>query len=160
MRGSPACCREQDVAVKQIYNRNEEEYDVNLYFAREVDILRYIKHPHCVRFLGFATSGDLYLVTELIKGGDLRKYLKANHMPWPDRVRVAIQIASALAYLHRNRFIHRDVKTENVLLDENGDAKLCDFGFSRCARRAPPRARAAHPARSAAPTKTTRRPKA
>lgn len=54
-------------------------------------------------------------------------------MPWKDRVRVALEIASALNYLHRNQFIHRDVKTENVLLEQDGTAKLCDFGFSRTA---------------------------
>lgn len=119
--------------MKKIYKQNDADYDVSLYFSREVEVLRHIRHPHCVRFLGIAQDADLYLVTELIKGGDLRRRLKNGFMPWTDRVRVALQVASALAYLHRNHFIHRDVKTENVLLDENNDAKLCDFGFSRTA---------------------------
>ena len=66
-----------------------------------------------------------------LQGGTLRAHLKAVSPPWHERVLVATQVVMALQYLHANQIIHRDVKTDNVLMESPTSAKLCDFGFAR-----------------------------
>jgi len=124
--------KDKEVAVKQIFT-DTTEFDVQFYFTREVEILSSVSHPNIVQFYGISTDSDnLYIITELIKGSNLRIYLKETEVTWPDRLKIAIQMASAIDYLHRNNIIHRDVKTENVLIDNaKKTVKLCDFGFSR-----------------------------
>jgi len=78
-------------------------------------------------------DNDFYLVTEYCDPGDLCKYLRDPHvnLPWGIRVRMASDIASAMAYLHAKNITHRDLKSQNCLITENWRVKLCDFGFAR-----------------------------
>ena len=83
--------------------------------------------------LGISHDGkDLYMITELVDGRNLRDELLKEDPSWEHRVKFALQTALSISYLHQHRIIHRDVKTENVLVVRStGTAKLCDFGFSR-----------------------------
>jgi serine/threonine protein kinase len=66
------------------------------------------------------------------QGGDLLELLKTNHpLGWKFRVKIALDIANALKYLHRLNLIHRDIKSSNMLLDHNWTCKLSDFGMAR-----------------------------
>ncbi|KAL6652307.1 hypothetical protein ACP70R_011232 [Stipagrostis hirtigluma subsp. patula] len=105
-------------------------------FRQELDVLLSLRHPHIVRLLGYCDERDEgVLVFEYAPNGDLHQRLRggADALPWARRVAVALQVATALEYLHESRqpaVIHGDIKASNVLLDANMDAKLCDFGFA------------------------------
>lgn len=128
-----------DVAVKKA-NRSGESKD-NEQFLNEVAILTQINHRHIVRLLGccLETSTPL-LVYEFLSKGTLMEHLAVQKhddvgfLAWAKRLQIGIQTAEALAYLHAAAsppILHRDVKTANILLDDNLDAKVADFGVSR-----------------------------
>jgi serine/threonine protein kinase len=73
---------------------------------------------------------------ELCEKGSLRSCLKSTYMPWKLRVRLALDVAWGLVFLHENNIMHRDVKTGNVLVDRHWRAKLCDMAFA-CHRSSP-----------------------
>eukprot|EP00002_Diphylleia_rotans_P021020 TRINITY_DN4086_c0_g1_i9.p1 TRINITY_DN4086_c0_g1~~TRINITY_DN4086_c0_g1_i9.p1 ORF type:complete len:583 (-),score=171.43 TRINITY_DN4086_c0_g1_i9:525-2273(-) len=117
-----------DVAIKKI-NDDEQKY-----LDREVMILKSIRHPNIVQLMGVCEhSSGLYLVTELLPGGTLRKKLKnpAVEISWPTRINICIDLARALTFLHSKEIIHRDLKSKNVLLDDHFKVKICDFGLAR-----------------------------
>lgn len=78
-------------------------------------------------------SSGLYIVTEFVPGGDLRHLLKdeIKDVSWKLRIKMALDTATAMTYLHSKNVVHRDLKSHNLLVDENNRIKICDFGFSR-----------------------------
>ena len=108
-------------------------------FINEVGILSQINHRHVVQLLGCCLETQVpSLVYEFINKGTLSDYIhdenKASSITWETRLRIATQTTEALYYLHSKAsisIIHRDVKSTNMLLDEDYDVKLCDFGASR-----------------------------
>lgn len=105
---------------------------------REIQLHHTAKHPNIVEMLGITKDPErnLVLVMELVEGGDLLTMLKNSKvtLDWPTRIRMAKEVASALAFLHSKGVLHRDLKSENILIDsanETFSAKLCDFGFAR-----------------------------
>ena len=100
----------------------------------EIELMRSLEHPNIVRYMGAAvddTTMQLYIFQEWVPGGSLAE-LSKNYGAFAESVvrRYTIHILRGLTYLHANRIIHRDVKCGNVLVDENGVAKLADFGAS------------------------------
>eukprot|EP01094_Clydonella_sp_ATCC50884_P006604 TRINITY_DN1582_c0_g1_i1.p1 TRINITY_DN1582_c0_g1~~TRINITY_DN1582_c0_g1_i1.p1 ORF type:complete len:460 (+),score=84.46 TRINITY_DN1582_c0_g1_i1:146-1381(+) len=101
-----------------------------LYLTRECRALR---HPNIVLFVGCCTRPpNLCIVTEFLAGGDLREILDGETTPpWKTLVRWCTEAASGLAYLHGENIVHRDVKTNNMLISESGTLKVGDFGLAR-----------------------------
>ncbi|XP_052152583.1 LEAF RUST 10 DISEASE-RESISTANCE LOCUS RECEPTOR-LIKE PROTEIN KINASE-like 1.2 isoform X2 [Oryza glaberrima] len=123
------------VAVKRLYKNNYRRVEQ---FLNEVDILSRLLHQNLVILYGCTSrsSRDLLLVYEYIPNGTVADHLHGPRagergLTWPVRMTIAIETAEALAYLHAVEIIHRDVKTNNILLDNNFHVKVADFGLSR-----------------------------
>lgn len=99
---------------------------------RECDIQGKLKHPNIVEmFESFETKNEIVVVTEFAQT-DLHRFLIKNGTIEETKVQIlAGHLVSALYYLHSHRILHRDLKPQNVLLNENLHAKLCDFGLAR-----------------------------
>lgn len=102
-------------------------------FLAEARHMRQFDHPHIVRVREVSSAGEYpYFVMPYLEGGSLARALH-RHGPLPeaDMLRVARQLANALAYAHSRGIVHRDLKPANVLLSATGDAFLSDFGLAR-----------------------------
>ncbi|KAF6160360.1 hypothetical protein GIB67_019129 [Kingdonia uniflora] len=125
------------IAIKRLYT----QYPHNLReFQSEYDTVGSIRHRNLVSLLGFSLSpnGNL-LFYDYMPNGSLWDLLhgpaKKVKLDWDTRLRIAVGAAQGLAYLHHDcnpRIIHRDVKTSNILVDDNFEARLSDFGIAKC----------------------------
>ncbi|KAG6863630.1 hypothetical protein C0991_004556, partial [Blastosporella zonata] len=97
--------------------------------SKEVLLWGQLEHPNIATIYGiFHFRGRICIVAPWLDNGDIRKYLAAN--PQASRLRLALDVASGLLYLHENCIIHGDLKAPNVLVDDAGRARLADFGIS------------------------------
>ncbi|KAL4438479.1 hypothetical protein ABPG77_000127 [Micractinium sp. CCAP 211/92] len=110
-------------------------------FLAEASKLAQLRHPHVITLFGLSLTPDKGVVfMELCEGHDLYRALQLRSAATGSRLfgwrqhgkRVALQVAQALAYLHRKNVMHCDIKSPNVLLTECGTAKLTDLGLARC----------------------------
>ncbi|XP_022950480.1 serine/threonine-protein kinase STY17-like [Cucurbita moschata] len=104
-------------------------------FQREVMLLSRVNHENVIQFIGASIEPTLMIITELMKGGTLQKYLWSIRPETPDlkfSLSLALDLSRVMAYLHANGIIHRDLKPSNLLLTEDKQrVKLADFGLAR-----------------------------
>uniref|UniRef100_A0A2N9G7A9 Protein kinase domain-containing protein n=1 Tax=Fagus sylvatica TaxID=28930 RepID=A0A2N9G7A9_FAGSY len=125
----------REVAVKRLYGHNYKRVQQ---FLNEVEILTRLRHKNLVPLYGCTSRHcrELLLVYEYIPNGTVADHIHGHRatpgsLTWATRMSIAIETASALAYLHASEIIHRDIKTNNILLDNNFCVKVADFGLSR-----------------------------
>ncbi|KAG8384050.1 hypothetical protein BUALT_Bualt04G0077700 [Buddleja alternifolia] len=129
--------RSTPVAVKVIQPdmASASSPEIQEKFTREVSILARVKHDNIVKFIGVIVEPTMMIITELMKGGTLQKFLWSVRPNCPDlklSICYALEISQAMEYLHQNRIIHRDLKPSNLLLTEDKKKiKLADFGLAR-----------------------------
>jgi hypothetical protein len=105
-------------------------------FKQEAELMSKMRHPNILLYVSSSLQPpNLYIVTEYMARGSLFKVLHNKSIPlsWYTRVRMALDCASAMLYLHSSEpcLVHRDLKSENLLVSDSGTVKVCDFGLTR-----------------------------
>ncbi|KAJ4823597.1 hypothetical protein Tsubulata_026476 [Turnera subulata] len=125
------------VAVKKLLN-NPGQADKD--FRVEVEAIGHVRHKNLVRLLGYCIEGtQRLLVYEYVNNGNLEEWLHGGmrqygYLTWEARMKILLGTAKALAYLHEAiepKVVHRDIKSSNILIDDNFDAKISDFGLAK-----------------------------
>ncbi|OVA19614.1 Protein kinase domain [Macleaya cordata] len=125
-----------DVAIKKLVGRSSGRNDLG--FSAEIQTLGSIRHRYIVKLLGYVSNKENNLLLyEYMPNGSLGELLhgrKGSHFQWDLRYRVAVEAAKGLCYLHHDcspLIIHRDVKSNNILLDSDFEAHVADFGLAK-----------------------------
>lgn len=124
----------RNVAVKILRDEFTTDQEFIRRFEAEAQSAARLTHPNIVSIYDVGVDGNLYyIVMELIQGKTLKEIIveEQGPLPWKWSVNVAIQIASALEMAHKNNIIHRDIKPHNIIITEDGIAKVTDFGIAK-----------------------------
>ncbi|PSR89587.1 Serine/threonine-protein kinase [Actinidia chinensis var. chinensis] len=129
--------KQRDVAIKLISQPEEDRDLANLVekqFTSEVASLFRLHHPNIITFVAACKKNPVFcIITEYLAGGSLRKYLhqqEPHSLPLNIVLKFALDIAHGMQYLHSQGILHRDLKSENLLLGEDMHVKVADFGIS------------------------------
>ncbi len=122
----------RQVAIKLPRQADLDEEDAER-FLREARAAAQLSHPHIVSVHEVGRDGrQLYIISDLIRGVNLADWLRAKRLlPFEEVARLCATLADALHHAHEQGVVHRDMKPGNVLLDENGDPHLTDFGLAK-----------------------------
>ena len=122
------------VAIKILRDEFTTDDEFIKRFEVEAQSAARLTHPNIVSIYDVGVDGNLYyIVMELIQGKTLKEIIvkEKGPLPWKWSINVSIQIASALEMAHRNNIIHRDIKPHNIIITEDGVAKVTDFGIAK-----------------------------
>ena len=122
------------VAIKILRDEFTTDQEFIKRFEAEAQSAASITHPNIVSVYDVGNEGNLYyIVMELIQGKTLKEIIveEGSALPWKWSINIAIQIASALEVAHKNKIVHRDIKPHNIIITEDGVAKVTDFGIAK-----------------------------
>ena len=122
------------VAVKILRDEFTTDEEFIKRFEIEAQSAASITHPNIVSVYDVGNEGNLYyIVMELIQGKTLKEIIveEKGALPWKWSINIAMQIASALEIAHKNNIVHRDIKPHNIIITEDGVAKVTDFGIAK-----------------------------
>jgi tetratricopeptide (TPR) repeat protein/predicted Ser/Thr protein kinase len=120
------------VAIKLITGAAMSESALDS-FRRERQILAQLEHPNIARLLdgGATADGMLFLTMEYVAGQPLDQYVATRNLPTREVLALFLKVMDAVAYAHRNLIVHRDLKPSNILVTDDGEVKLLDFGIAK-----------------------------
>ena len=124
----------RNVAVKVLRDEFTTDNEFIRRFETEAQSAARLTHPNIVSIYDVGVdNGIYYIVMELIQGKTLKEIIVEENgpLPWKWSINVAMQIAAALDMAHRNNIIHRDIKPHNIIITEDGVAKVTDFGIAK-----------------------------
>ncbi|PKA56081.1 Receptor-like cytosolic serine/threonine-protein kinase RBK1 [Apostasia shenzhenica] len=126
----------QLVAVKRLTKGEKDQEQRIGDFLSELGIIAHVNHPNAAQLLGFGVEGGLHMVLQFSPHGSLASMLHGSKesLKWKIRFEIALGIAEGLRYLHeecQRRIIHRDIKASNILLTENYQPQISDFGLAK-----------------------------
>ena len=123
------------VAIKVLQHGFAGDPEVMARFQREARLVARLEHPHLLPVYDFDGEHEPpYIVMRYVRTGTLKQLLSRGRLPPQGAAQVIAQVASALDYAHRQGVVHRDIKPSNIMVDEEGNAFLGDFGLARLAR--------------------------
>ena len=123
---------ERSVAIKVLHEHYSADEDYVERFRREARSVAQLAHPNIVTVIDRGEEdGRQYIVFEYVEGENLKGLLSHGALPVDEALRYGLQIAGALDFAHKRGLVHRDVKPQNVLLTEEGEPKVTDFGIAR-----------------------------
>ena len=122
----------REVAIKELILSAVADPVALKRFMQEAQVMARTSHPNLVQVHDLEQIGDAnYIVLEFVRGKSLRDLINQGTLPLPHTFAVMHGVLQALDYAHRRAIVHRDMKPENVLLSEEGDVKVADFGIAR-----------------------------
>ena len=122
----------REVAIKELILSPAADPTALMRFLQEAQVMARTSHPNLVQVHDLEQIGDAnYIVLEFVRGRSLRDMVNQGPVPLPQTFAVMHGVLQALDYAHKHAIVHRDMKPENVLLSDEGDVKVADFGIAR-----------------------------
>src|SRR6266536_4796697 len=122
----------REVAIKELILHWAADPTALSRFLQEAQVMARTSHPNLVQVHDLEEVGaSKFIILEFVKGRSLRQMLSAGPMPLPQVIAVMHGILQGLNYAHRHNIVHRDMKPENVLVSDEGEVKVADFGIAR-----------------------------
>jgi 5'-AMP-activated protein kinase catalytic alpha subunit len=121
-----------NVAVKILNRKKIASFKMDMKVRREISVMKLFSHPHIIRLYEVIGSDkNIYMFMEYCSGGEMFEYLcRKGKLPEDEARRYFQQMIAAIEYCHVHGVIHRDLKLENLLLDDTNNIKIADFGLS------------------------------
>ncbi len=122
----------EPLAIKVLSPKFLKNRDIASRFLKEAQIIALTNHPNIVKLYGQGSwEQGLYIAMEFIRGISLRQFIQNKSLSQRRALEIILQVAYALCHLHTHGVIHRDVKPENILIQESGEVKVIDFGIAQ-----------------------------
>ena len=123
---------ETTVAVKQLHGDELSSSDLDEFYG-EAKVAFNLRFKHVVQFFGITQTAPYYIVMEFMAKGSLDKLLvdEEKQLTWERKLKLALNMAKGLAFLHLKEIVHRDMKSLNVLVGKNNEVKISDFGLAK-----------------------------
>ena len=122
----------REVAIKELLLNSAADPTALTRFLQEAQVMARSTHPNIIQVYDLEQVGDAnYIILEYVKGRSLRDLMNQRRVPLPQVFAIMHAILQGLDYAHRHAIVHRDMKPENVLMSDEGDVKVADFGIAR-----------------------------
>jgi serine/threonine protein kinase len=122
------------IAVKKLSVKHYKNRENICRFINEINVISSLRHPNIVLYIGASIDkDDYYMITEYLPRGSLFDYMRKEKSKFTEReqINIAYEMAVALNYLHSRSVVHCDLKSSNILIDDNWKIKIGDFGLSQ-----------------------------